>query len=88
MSNIPQITDIQSVFPVFGKLADMARVLEVGPSTVSEMRRRNSIPVEYWPRLVEEAERIGRNDLTLEKLVEVTAEQARKQKLSRQGHAA
>jgi len=80
MSNIIPITDIESVFPVFGKLADMARVLNVGHSTVSEMRRRKSIPVEYWPTLVEEAERRGRKDLTLEKLVEITAEAARKQR--------
>jgi len=88
MSNIIPITDMQSVFLVFGKLADVARILNVGHSTVSEMRRRNNIPVEYWPRLVEEAERMGRSDLTFEKMVEIASEAARKQRLIKQGAAA
>lgn len=52
----------------------MARVLGVGASTTSEMKRRESIPVEYWPVLVDEAKRIGRSDLSLEAMAVVMAE--------------
>jgi DNA-binding transcriptional regulator YdaS (Cro superfamily) len=61
------------IINVLGGNARVADHLGVGPSTVSEMKRRNSIPVEYFPALVRVAEREGVKSLTLEKLVKVMA---------------
>ena len=49
----------------------MARVLDVGISTASEMKRRKSIPVKYWPKLVDAGEGI-----TYEQLVAAHLEAA------------
>ena len=76
MSDTKHITDLPSVFAIFGSNVKLADVLNVGPSTVSEMKRRNSIPVEYWPALVAAATEIGGNDLTLERMAIVSAEAA------------
>lgn len=76
MSNIDPITDLPGVFAVFGSNVKLASVLSVGPSAVSEMKRRNNIPVEYWPSLVEGARNIGRDDLTMEKMAFLSAEAA------------
>lgn len=65
---------INDIFDVFGGNAAVARILSVGPSTASEMKRRESIPVEYWPALVDEAKRMGRDDLSLERIAIVMAE--------------
>lgn len=64
---------INDIFDVFGGNAAVARVLGVGASTASEMKRRESIPVEHWPALVDEAKKIGRDDLTLECMAIVMA---------------
>lgn len=76
MSNITHITDLPSVFALFGSNVKLAEALSVGPSTVSEMKRRNSIPVEYWPALVDAARSLGANDLTIERMAIVSAEAA------------
>lgn len=65
---------ISDIFDVFGGNAAVARILGVGASTASEMKRRESIPVEYWPALVDEARKIGREDFTLERIAIVMAE--------------
>lgn len=78
MSNITRITDLPGVFALFGSNVKLAEALTVGPSTVSEMKRRNSIPVEYWPALVEAARSLDKNDLTLERMAIVSAEAAKR----------
>jgi hypothetical protein len=47
--------DVGAIIDAFGGNAAMARIIEKGASTVSEMRRRGSIPIEYWPALVKAA---------------------------------
>lgn len=74
-TNTP-ITDLQSVFAAFGTNVKLASVLRVGPSTVSEMKRRNNIPVEYWPSLVDAARDMGRDELTMERMAFISAEAA------------
>lgn len=74
-TNTP-ITDIKGVFSAFVSNVKLASVLHVGPSAVSEMKRRNNIPVEYWPAIVDAARDIGRDDLTMEKLAFMSAEAA------------
>lgn len=66
--------NVDDIFEAFGGNAAVARVLKVGPSTASEMKRRESIPVEYWPALVDEAKRIDRPDVTLEAIAMIMAE--------------
>jgi len=79
------ITNIIDVFDIFKSNVKMADALGVGASTVSEMKRRKSIPVEYWPVLVEAAKHVeDDNDLTLEKLAIVSAEAAREKRLSKE----
>lgn len=74
-TNTP-ITDIPSVFAAFGSNVKLASALRVGPSAVSEMKRRNNIPVEYWPSLVEAAREIGRDELTMETMAFISAKAA------------
>jgi hypothetical protein len=46
MQNVGEIID------ALGGSTAVARIIGKGPSTVSEMKRRGSVPVEYWPALV------------------------------------
>ena len=43
--SIPQIID------AFGGATAFGRVIDVKPSTASEMKRRRNIPVQYWPKI-------------------------------------
>jgi hypothetical protein len=47
-----KIETIPDLFYVFGGKSSFARLLGVRPSTVSEMSRRNSIPIKYWPTII------------------------------------
>lgn len=87
VSNVDMKT-VSDIFDIFGGNASVARILRVGPSTASEMKRRESIPVEYWPELVAEAKSLGRDDLSLEAIATVMAAAASRRKLSKQPEAA
>lgn len=74
-----KLDTVDDVFRAFGGPTTVARALNLkGASTASEMRRRGSIPVDYWQRLVEVAPDFGVCNLTYEKLVSMhtTAERA------------
>ena len=43
---------VSDIFRQLGGLSVVAKILVKGHSTVSEMRRRGRIPVEYWPALI------------------------------------
>lgn len=88
MSNEPNIhekplNEMADVFGFFSSNIELAGVLKVGPSTVSEMKRRRNIPPQYWPPIISAVASKGRVDLTLEKFVELAARRA-----ARQGEAA
>jgi hypothetical protein len=71
---------MQSVSYIFEKLGGptkVARHLGVGFTTASEMKRRGTIPVKYWPKLVAACEADGLSDVTYERLVRMHAEAAR-----------
>jgi hypothetical protein len=73
-----KINTILDVFKLFGSNVQLAKILGVSPSGVSEMKRRWSIPVEYWQPLLKAAQKadgkeVDPKDLTLEKLVVVSA---------------
>lgn len=59
---------VSDIFEDLGGPAAVSRMLDVNPSTASEMKRRGSIPPEYWPRLVSEAGRAGLESITYENL--------------------
>ena len=60
---------VADVFEKFEKTSAVAEALGVKLSAASEMRRRSSIPVRYWPTLVDAARQRGFEELTYEKLV-------------------
>jgi len=61
---------ISKIFDRFGGVTATAAVLGVNASTASEMKRRESIPVKYWPTLIAEA-KFRRIKLTNDILVSV-----------------
>jgi hypothetical protein len=73
--NIPAINEMSDVFGLF-KNTELADALNVGPSTISEMKRRKNIPPEYWPDLIPAARAKGRDDLTFERMSELAARRA------------
>lgn len=67
---------VEKIFNDFGGPTKLGRAIGVAPSTASEMKRRASIPVDYWPKLVAAAPDHGVEGLTNDKLVEAhTADQ-------------
>lgn len=65
---------VEDVFKKFEKTSAFADALGLKLSAASEMRRRSSIPVRYWPKLVDAARERGVSEITYEKLVEMHAE--------------
>ena len=53
MRNVP------SLFDDIGGPGKVAEILGIKPSAASEMKRRKSIPVRYWPRLVDACQSAG-----------------------------
>jgi hypothetical protein len=47
-----QITTIPDLIDTLGGPAKFGRIIGRGASTASEMKRRESIPVEHWPVLI------------------------------------
>jgi hypothetical protein len=43
---------VSDIIDGLGGNTAVARIIGKGPSTVSEMKRRGAVPVEYWPALV------------------------------------
>jgi hypothetical protein len=60
---------VAEIFDAFGGPSSVSRVLNVNPSTASEMKRRRSIPVPYWPALIQGAAERGIAGITYEALV-------------------
>lgn len=78
MQNEPNIlnkplNEMSDVFGFFDTNLELAAVLKVGPSTVSEMKRRRNIPAQYWPPIIEAVRMKGRRDLTLERFVQLAS---------------
>ncbi len=62
-----------SVIDTLGGSAVVARGIKANPGTIRQQRLRDSVPPEYWPRLVAFAVEQGRDDVTLAKLAELAA---------------
>ena len=51
---------VEALILKLGGVSAVAAMLGKGYSTVSEMKRRQSIPIEHWPVLIEQAALHGR----------------------------
>lgn len=60
---------ISDIIDAFGGNTRFAELIGKKPSTASEMKRRGSIPVEYWPTLIRAAEGAGIQGITSERLM-------------------
>lgn len=47
------MNSVEDIFIKLGGTGAVAKIIGVNQSTASEMRRRGSVPVKYWPRLIE-----------------------------------
>ena len=64
---------VSDIFYALGGPSSVARILGVRPSTASEMKRRGSIPAEYWRDLVLAAERRAIRGIDAATLAEIHA---------------
>lgn len=64
---------VEDVFVGFGGTSAFAGAMGLNLSTASEMRRRSSIPVRYWPKLVAVALERDINGVTNDSLVKMHA---------------
>ena len=64
--------NVTDIFDKLGGAAGVSRILDCQRSTASEMKRRGSIPVRYWPRLIEATD----GELTPELLMQANAPEA------------
>lgn len=67
---------IDSIFQAFGGTTAFATALDIKQSAASEMRRRGSIPVRHWPRLVRVAGERGIEGVDNDTLVRIHAGEA------------
>ena len=68
---------IHDIFDVLGGPAAVARELRIKPSTASEMKRRGSIPAEYWAELAAIAERRRHPEINADLLAALHARHSR-----------
>lgn len=71
-----KISNISDVFKLLGPNVEVAKLLNVTPSGVSEMKRNHRIGVKYWPAVLKAAEKAEPNDLSIEKLAIISAKAA------------
>lgn len=67
---------VNTLFKEIGGPGKMASLLGVKPSAASEMKRRGSIPVRYWPQLVDGCRDKGIRGVNYDVLVSIHAERA------------
>jgi hypothetical protein len=88
--------NVGEIFTALGGLTAVSRIIGRGVSTVSEMKRRGNIPVEYWPALVAAAsdeaiaaaDKRARFSLTNDMLVDAHIAKATRAAASIEGQAA
>ena len=60
----------------FGGVAAFGRVIDKGASSASEMKRRGTVPVRYWPKLIRAARAAGITGVNAETLMRLHAPDA------------
>jgi hypothetical protein len=69
---------VEAIFDAYGGPAALARAIGVTTEHAASMRRRKSIPVRYWPALLDVAQtRPALRHITSEALVAVSAARRR-----------
>lgn len=68
--------DIPTLFDDLGGSGKVADLLDVKPSAASEMKRRKSIPVKYWPKFVAACNARNIEGVTYAALVSMHSEKA------------
>jgi hypothetical protein len=64
------MTTVSDIFDTAGGPSQVARLLEVKVSAATEMKRRGSIPLKYWARLIDECRERGIRGINTDILVE------------------
>jgi hypothetical protein len=67
---------IEDVFIAFGGPAKIGQAVGISTEHAAAMKRRNSIPVAYWPALIASARERGISCITYESLTLLHAERA------------
>jgi hypothetical protein len=67
------LKSIADIFDILGGTTSMARILGLGVSTASEIKRRGRIPAEYWREIIRAAAMRGHADITAELLSDLHA---------------
>lgn len=70
---------VEKIFDDLNGPAAFARALKIKPSAASEMKRRESIPVRYWPDLIKVMEANGK-PITYDKLVAAHAKKRKRER--------
>lgn len=78
---------VEDVFVKFEGTSALAGALGLNLSTASEMRRRSSIPVRYWPKLVDAARQRGLNEISYDRLVAIHSKPRKSRKLAQESAA-
>jgi hypothetical protein len=73
VSPMNTLENIADVFDAMQGVTSMAKILSVGVSTASEMKRRGRIPAEYWRDLVRAARKFGHPEITADLLADLHA---------------
>lgn len=60
---------IGDLISAFDGNTKFAAIIGKNASTASEMKRRNSIPIEYWPRIIKAAREMGIEGVSNDTLV-------------------
>jgi hypothetical protein len=76
MLDMLAMNTVNDIFLELGGTGAVAKAISVGHSTASEMRRRQSIPVKYWPALIDHAQACGKPEIDTDMLVRVHLEAA------------
>lgn len=61
---------VDDIFEKFGTNATLGKAIERDAVRASEMRKRGSIPIQYWMKLVHNAPQFGVDDLLYADLVD------------------
>jgi hypothetical protein len=70
-----RLKTVADIFEVMGGTTSIARILGVGVSTASEIKRRGRIPAEYWRDIIRTAAMRGQVDITADLLTDLHARQ-------------
>lgn len=71
------VQTIEDIFRAFGGPAKIGQVIGVSTEHAGAMKRRNSIPVSYWPSLIAAAQERDIEGITAESLLLLHAEKER-----------